>query len=68
MSNKTYYQTVSIIFLIIGVAHAARALNGWEAVIAGVVVPIWASWAAVAIAGYLAVRGWQLANGKHKKR
>ena len=30
--------------------------------IAGADVPLWVSWPAVAIAGYLGVRGWQLAN------
>ncbi|OGC84866.1 hypothetical protein A3F55_00070 [Candidatus Adlerbacteria bacterium RIFCSPHIGHO2_12_FULL_53_18] len=65
MNNKTYYTLVSVIFFTIAFGHALRLLNEWEAVIAGVVIPLWASLAAVAIAGYLGVRGWQLAN-KHR--
>lgn len=59
MSKQTYYYAVSGVFLVIGVMHLVRILNGWEAVIAGAVIPMWASWAAVIIAGYLAVRGFQ---------
>lgn len=62
MSNKTYYQTVAIIFLIIAVAHVARIAYGWEAVIGDVVVPMWASNVAVLLAGYLSVRGWQFSQ------
>lgn len=59
MSKQTYYYAVSGIFLIIGVLHLVRALSGWEAVIAGITIPVWISWAAVIVAGYLAVRGFQ---------
>lgn len=44
-------------FLIIAVLHAMRLLYQWEANVAGVEVPLWASMAAVVIAGYLAYRG-----------
>ena len=65
MSKKAYYLSVSVIFAIIAVLHLARALYGWEAVIGGVSIPVWVSWAAVVIAGYLAVRGWQFAHKSH---
>lgn len=67
MDKKTYYQTVSVIFAVLAVAHLARLYYGWEAVVAGVVVPIEASWVAFGIAGYLAVRGWQFSMMKHKR-
>lgn len=66
MNTKTYYQSVAVIFSIIAVLHAARGLYGWEAVVAGVTIPVWVSWAAVLIAGYLAVRGFQFAKHGHK--
>lgn len=56
-NRKTYYEVTSLIFLIVAVLHAMRLLYGWDAVIGGVMVPLWASWAAVLIAGYLAYRG-----------
>lgn len=64
MDKRTYYKIVSVVFGIIAVAHLARVFYGWEAVIADVVIPLWVSWAAVLIAGYLSVRGWQLAKSK----
>lgn len=68
MDKKTYYQTVSIIFGILAIAHILRIYNNAPAVIGGVDVPMWASTIAVFISGYLAVRGWQFAQMKHKKR
>ncbi|MBP9817035.1 MAG: hypothetical protein KBD05_03345 [Candidatus Pacebacteria bacterium] len=56
-NRKTYYQVTSLVFLIVAVLHAMRLLYGWEAVVAGVTVPLWVSWAAVLIAGYLSYRG-----------
>jgi len=62
MDKKVYYKTVSTIFLIIGILHLLRIFQGWEAVIGGVVIPLWASWAAVIIAGYLSYRGFSLSK------
>ena len=52
----------SIIFAVIAVGHALRAVYEWEAMVGGVAIPVWFSWVAVVIAGYLAVRGWQFAQ------
>lgn len=57
MSNKTYYNVVSTIFIIVAVGHFLRILNGWDAQIGTIVIPMWASWVAVLLLGYLAVRG-----------
>lgn len=67
MTNKTYYQIVTVIFAIIAVGHAWRLYAQAPAVIGGIDVPMWASWAAVLIAGYLAIRGWQFTQMKHKR-
>jgi hypothetical protein len=67
MNNKTYYQSVAIIFFLIAIGHLARLAYGWEAIIGDVVIPMWVSAAAAAIAGYLAVRGWQFSNKKSKR-
>ncbi len=66
MNTKTYYQLVAVIFSIIAVLHAVRGIYQWEAVVAGVAIPVWVSWVAVLIAGYLAVRGFQFA--KHRRK
>lgn len=64
MSKKVYYYAASVIFFIIAIFHLARVVYSWEAVMGGVVIPLWVSWAAVIIAGYLGVRGWMFAK-KH---
>jgi hypothetical protein len=56
-NRKTYYEVTSLIFLIVAVLHAMRVLYGWDANVGGVEVPLWASWAAIVIAGYLSYRG-----------
>lgn len=62
MPLKIYYKAVSIAFAVIMVVHLARVTGEWEAFISGWPVPMWVSWAAVFIAGYLAVRGFQFAD------
>jgi len=62
MSQKIYYYTVSSIFFIIAVLHLTRIIYSWPAVMGGVLIPMWVSWAAVVIALYLAVRGWMFAR------
>jgi hypothetical protein len=66
MEQKTYYKIAAVVFAVIAVGHAVRIYNDWPAVVAGVDVPMWASWVALAIAGYLAVRGWQFSQKKGK--
>lgn len=58
MSKQTFYYVVSGIFLLVAVAHLLRAFYGWEAVIAGIAIPVSFSWGAVLLAGYLAYRSY----------
>lgn len=62
MKKKTYYATAATIFAIVALAHLVRALKGWEAVVAGASIPVWFSWVAVVLAGYLSVRGFQFSR------
>ncbi|MDP3727212.1 MAG: hypothetical protein Q8R35_01080 [bacterium] len=54
MDQKIFNGVTGIIFLLIAVLHALRMLYGWDAAIGGWAVPMWLSWAALVIAGYLA--------------
>ena len=54
MNQKTFRLTAGAVFLLVAVLHALRLLCGWEAVIGGWSVPLWISWAALAVSGYLA--------------
>ena len=62
MSNKTYLRTVSFVFLIIAVLHVFRSVGEWEAVINNYTLPMWISWVAVLVAGFLAFRGYQISK------
>lgn len=64
MKMKTYVTVSGLIFLAIAVLHALRLYYGWDAVIGGVAIPLWASWVAVIVAGALAYSAFQLAENK----
>ena len=53
MHGKYYHLVVGSIFSLIAVLHLFRLLYGWEAVIGGWMVPMWLSWVAVLVPGYL---------------
>ena len=58
------YAVVSgVLFGVVAVLQAMRALNQWPVLIAGFDVPIWVSWVAVVVAGGLCV--WAFRSG-HK--
>ena len=53
---KNQYTLVSgIIFGIVAVLQAVRALNHWAVQVGPIEVPLWFSWAAVVVAGGLCV-------------
>jgi len=54
MSQKNYFAVSGTIFALVFLLHALRLINAWDAVIGGWQVPMWASWLAVLIAGFLA--------------
>ncbi len=60
MSQKAFLTVSGTIFGIITLLHALRLLLGWPAHIGTFEVPMWLSWASVAIAGFLAVSAFRL--------
>ena len=60
MDQKTFTGVAGVVFLLIAVLHALRIFYGWPAVIGTFAVPMWLSWAALVISGYLAYDAWQL--------
>ena len=65
MNQKTFAVTAGMVFSLVAVLHALRLLLGWEAVIGGWNVPLWLSWVALAVSGYLAYTAFNL--GKLRK-
>jgi len=48
-----------VIFTIVAVVHLFRILMAWEVIIQGAVVPMWASYLGLIIAGGLAFMLWR---------
>jgi hypothetical protein len=53
MNLKKLSLTSGFVFLIVAVLQVARIAYGWEVTIGGFVIPMWASWIAVVVAGLL---------------
>ncbi|MCM8794357.1 MAG: hypothetical protein NC819_00910 [Candidatus Omnitrophica bacterium] len=60
MNQRTFNQVAGGIFLIVAVLHVLRLVCNWEAVIGGWHVPMWGSWLALALAGFLAYTAFRL--------
>lgn len=63
MSHKVFFLTTGVLFLLIGLLHIWRILGNWNAVIGGVVIPLWASYPAVILAAVLSYSGFWLGRG-----
>lgn len=60
MDQKTFSLIAGIVFAIVALAHLWRITQGWEVTISGTLIPMGASWAALVVAGVLAVCGLRL--------
>lgn len=60
MKQKDYLKIVSIVFLIVAAIHLLRIISGWELVIDGNMIPMWASWIGVVFAGWLSYKAHKL--------
>ncbi|HYV33513.1 MAG TPA: hypothetical protein VE973_01555 [Candidatus Limnocylindria bacterium] len=54
MKQKTYMQTVTVIFIAVAALHGLRLLNGWQLKIGDTVIPLWVSWLGMPVALFLA--------------
>ena len=58
MDRHSYFTVSAVIFLIVAVVHGLRVMNGWDAMVGGYAVPVWASYIAAAAGLYLAWTGY----------
>jgi sterol desaturase/sphingolipid hydroxylase (fatty acid hydroxylase superfamily) len=58
-----YVVVSGVLFGVIAVVQAVRALNQWPVQVEGFAVPVWVSWVAMVVAGSLCV--WAFRSG-HK--
>lgn len=56
---KPFTTIAIVIFSLMAALHVLRLIFGWEAVIDGLVIPIWVSLVGIIIAGGLAVMLWR---------
>ena len=54
MKRNTFVGVAGAVFSLIAILHLLRLLFRWEAAIGGWQVPLWVSWAAIAVSGLLA--------------
>lgn len=62
MNQKTFSTVVGVIFSVIAILHLLRVVLGWNAVIGTFSVPMWLSWVAAVVAGFLAYSAFKLAK------
>jgi hypothetical protein len=62
MSQKTFSLVAGVFFLLVAVGHVVRITSGASVVIQDTPVPMWASWIAFVVTGYLAYQGITLAQ------
>ena len=62
MSPKTFSLTVGVVFVLVALGHILRVILAAEWTMQGRAVPMWASWVAIVIAGYLAYEGFRLSK------
>lgn len=62
MTQKNYAKVTSILFLLIALLHLLRIMLGSTAVLGGWTVPMWASWVALVVSGYLSFTAFRLSN------
>lgn len=57
MNQKTFSVVAGLIFLVVALAHALRLVFGWQVMLQAWTVPLWVSWIALFISGFLAYEG-----------
>ena len=62
MKQENFNKVSAAIFLIVGIIHLTRVIQGWNVSIDRWSIPMVASYVAVIVAAYLAYHGWQLAS------
>ena len=62
MSQKNFCLVAGLVFLLVAVMHALRFALGWHVTFGGWTVPMWVSWVALVITGFLAYQGLRLSS------
>ncbi len=60
MSAQLYARVTASLFLLLFVFHLLRLIYGWDAQIGGFQIPMWLSWIAMILAGFISAFGFKL--------
>lgn len=63
MVAQQFSRLAAVIFAIIALLQLLRAFTGFEIAVGGEIMPVWPSWIAAIVAGFLAYLGFT-ANGR----
>ena len=55
MSTATYLRVSGLVFAIVAIAHAYRAIRELPVLIGSTALPVWTSWLAVVVSGALSI-------------
>lgn len=64
MNQKNFFITAAIIFGLVAILHLVRAVNGLPLVIGIWELPLWLSWIAFVITGFMSYWGFKLVRRK----
>jgi hypothetical protein len=64
MNQKNFFITAAVIFLIVSILHLLRAISGLPLILGVWEFPIWLSWLAFIIAGFMSYWGFKLVRKK----
>ena len=62
MRQKTFSLVAGVLFLLIALGHVLRIAFDASVVVQGISIPMWASWIALVVTGFLAYEGLQRAR------
>jgi hypothetical protein len=60
MKERGFFTTVGVVFLLVFVVHLLRVVNGWSFVVGSYEVPMWVSWVAFLLTGYLSFSAFRM--------
>ncbi len=59
MKESTFIKTASVVFGIVSIVHLLRVILGWSFEVGGVTIPLWVSWVAFVLIGFLSIQGFR---------
>jgi len=62
MSTKTFSTVTGVLFSLITLLHICRLALSWQVAVDSAVIPMWVSWIAIPVGGFLAYQSFKFAG------